>query len=624
MAKRLVSVLILISLALTLSSCSAKTFIDGVVALLRNAALGNDTSDCVFEPDGGDYVRLVECSVEGCGKYGRPKGDGKYTELFEEYLDYEDKKKEIFDFCDELLEHLKKAEKYDPEKHAYKEGSKLEEESRKASDMTDRLGEYHDYVSDVYSIVELFYYSDIEKYGDAYLAVEDFYDEFDRRYAEIEVACYECAYREYLFLEADGWTDEKIEDEIEEARQTADDEYSALVDEVQRISFEIDAVESTYFSSEIPGLMEELVEANNALARYLGYDDYFEYAWENEYSRDYTTEQAEEFTRLVKEYLAPVMWDYYDIYYTQIAFDRDDPAYRASEGSFVRDRIACDALYGFLKSIEKCQNKDDESYYDSANDAFRHGNILLSDSSGAYVAAYTDYLYGEEIPLMYFSKEYFDVQTFVHEHGHYHAALTGSSDSVSYDVNETQSQGAELLFTRFLKDYFDEKGYEGYDAVMTEMITLDLLSVVYTLADNEFEYALYTGDTDGIDDPDGLLADGVSSDEYDYLYDCILKDYGFEYGDSYWRNTVTKNPCYYVSYAVSMVASLEFYAEALNNGYEAGVKAYLKLFEFPLDPEYEDRDVSDVEYMCESAGIASPFEKEAFEEMARALESSLE
>ena len=32
-------------------------------------------------------------------------------------------------------------------------------------------------------------------------------DEFEKKYYEIEIAAYECAYRNYLFPEEDGWTD---------------------------------------------------------------------------------------------------------------------------------------------------------------------------------------------------------------------------------------------------------------------------------------------------------------------------------------------------------------------------------------------------------------------------------
>ena len=195
---------------------------------------------------------------------------------------------------------------------------------------------------------------------------------------------------------------------------------------------------------------------------------------------------------------------------------------------------------------------------------------------------------------------------------------------MSYDVNETQSQGAELLYTLYLRDFLDERGISGYKKAATELIAFDLLSVVYSTANDEFERALYTGAYDGIPDPQGKFADGISADEYDYLYERILSTYEFETGDNYWRNTVTKSPCYYISYAVSMTASLGIFAKAEISGYEKGVEAYLKLFEFPLTEEYENRDVSDVEFMCESAGIGSPFEKGAYALISKALKSVLD
>ena len=230
----------------------------------------------------------------------------------------------------------------------------------------------------------------------------------------------------------------------------------------------------------------------------------------------------------------------------------------------------------------------------------------------------------EEIPIMYFADDvYSDVQTFVHEHGHYHAAATDSADQVSYDFNEIQSQGAELLYTAYLRDFFEERGEDGYGDVLTELIAFDLLTVVYSLADDEFERALYMGKTDGIPDPDDKFSDGITPDEYDYLYERILNTYGFEYGDNYWRGTVTTSPCYYVSYAVSMTVCLGIFAEAKNEGYDAGVSAYLELFDCPVDDGFEDKEVSDVEYYCERSGIGSPFERSTYRQIVRALGSML-
>ena len=625
MVKRIAAVLLLICVAFSMASCNMKTVetlfraFSGILHPGADPTPDPGDHECVFEADGDDRIRLVKCSVDGCEKYGRPDDDGSFAELIEEYKDFSEKRDEIFDFCDEFSEYLSKVEKYDPAKHAYSKGSKLEKESAEAVGMAEQLDEYYYYVSDVTSAVDLYYYSDVSEYGDLSREAEDFSDEFEKKYYEIELACYDCAYREYLFPESEGWTEEELADEMEYARIHSDEELLKLVDAIQDVTYEIEKLDDDIYSSdETCALYEKLIEANNEFAKHLGYENYYVYAMENEYGRDYSLEDVEAFTKLVKSDLTPLMWSYY-MNYSELP-DSFESGFVNSVmyGSFFDDPVACDALYGFLKKVEAAQ-PGGESYYDSANDAFLHGNIVCSDSENVYDAAYTDYLHGKEIPMMFFSDLYSDVQTIVHEHGHYHAALTDSSDQVSYDFNEIQSQGAELLYTAYLKELFDEKGEKGFKDVETEMIAIDLLTVVYSLADDEFERALYSGDFDGIRDPERKLSDGVSPDEYDYLYNCILNGYSFEYGDSYWRNSVTKSPCYYLSYAVSMVVSLEIYAEAKNGGFGDGAAAYLGLFDCPNEDGFEDRDASDIEYFCEYTGLASPFTQGAFNSIKNGL-----
>ena len=627
MIKRIIAVVLLVCILTAMTSCSMRSAEGLIRAFAQIFHIGGEPDpdpappdhECIFKARGDDRVKLVKCSVEGCDRYGRPDDDGSFAELIDEYKDFSGKKKEIFDFCDRFSDLLAKAPKYDHAKHAYKKGSKLEKESAEAVKMAEKLDEYYDYVRDVFNAVDLFYFSDVSEYGDLYKEAEEFSDEFEKRYYELEIASYECAYREYLYPESEGWTEDVLSDEIEYAEVHSKDELIGLVDAIQDISYKIDQLPDTHSSDDVCDLYAQLIDANNEMARYLGYDDYYAYAMENEYGREYSIENIESFTELVKDDLVPLMWSYY-MNYSELP-DQVEGDFKNSVlyGSFLDDPVACEALYGFLKRVEAVQPDGEISYYDSANDAFKHGNLVYSDSENVYKTAYTDYLYEKKTPMMFFSDMYSDVQSYVHEHGHYHAALTESADPVSYDFNEIQSQGAELLYTAYLEEFFDEKGEKGYKDAVTEMIAFDLLTVVYSLADDEFERALYSGDFDGINDPDKLLSDGVTPDEYDYLYACILEGYDFEYGDSYWRNTVTKSPCYYISYAVSMVTSLEIFAEAKNRGFDAGAAAYLGLFECPLDDGYEDKELSDIEYFCKYAGLGSPFEQASYNEIKNAL-----
>ena len=145
------------------------------------------------------------------------------------------------------------------------------------------------------------------------------------------------------------------------------------------------------------------------------------------------------------------------------------------------------------------------------------------------------------------------------------------------------------------------------------------MTIIECCAVNEFEMALYSNDFSGVEDPDGKIADGVTSDEYDYLFDCILSDYGLTADRPLWRISALGNPCYYISYAVSLIPSFEVLVLSKTEGFESAAKAYLSFFEFPFDAGFEERDVSDVEYMCSFAGLASPFEESSFASICNAL-----
>lgn len=612
MIKKITSLIILAAMALSLFSCSfdRETIMgsNAFPSIFGKRGTG-DTSDheCVFIGEDGDCIRLVKCYVDGCEKYGRPPSLSIYDKLFEKYLDCGDLKDEATDFCEKILAEFKKTDGYgkdaDPEK-----GEEL------AKDM-EKLRDYKDFVSDMVSVVFLYYSSDIEKYGDMYRDSLDYSDTFLAKFGDVEVAAYDSEFRDYVFPEDDGWDEETLSREIAHARAISDD-MTDIIEKIEDVSLRIDSIEDIYSSDEAGKLMSEQIGANNEYARRLGYENYYEYARFNEYGRDYTEEDTELFISFVKEYIAPVMWHYYSLISDQPR--RNGAAYSVTDGSFLDDRVACDAIASFLKSVGTAPGAD-VSYYDSANTAFIKGNMRSSDSDLTFPTAYTDCLRGVGIPIMFFSGDYTGVNTFIHEHGHYYAELTGSGEDVSFDFNETQSQGAELLYTAYLKDYFEQNGYGSYREVMTELIALDLLSMVYSAATEEFEKIVYTGNTEGVYDPEGKLSDGISDDEYDYLYACVLDGYDFAYGDDYWRVSALKNPCYQISYSISLAVALQIFALAEEDGYEEAASAYLASFTSPLEAGFEDRESSDIEYLCERAGLSSPFKEATYVHLSNFL-----
>lgn len=626
--KRIVSLLIVFSLILSLSSCLK---IERVELPAPHAVApspddpgedvpsGSGSHRHLFISEDGDSIKLCKCAFDGCNVYGRQIESSEIDEKLEEYLDYKDTFRDISAFCKKFLKEMKKVPKYDEELHAFSEEGELFDESRDAVSKMETLDEYSDYVTDVTDVVYLYYVSDMERYEDSYYDVQEYAIEFQQKYYRIELALYDSAYREYVFREDDGWTEGRLEEEMTLAKEYSDDTLAELEDAVSELSIEIDMIDDPMESDETPEYMARLVEANNALARYYGYDNYFEYAMWNEYGRDYTVSDADALISYVKKYFTPLLWDYQNRYLDALSSSWSAPADSVCSGSITNDRLASEAVYCFLKKVDTCMTAG-KSYYDSANDAFREGRARTIGEGGGFTTAFTYYIGGLASPLMCFSDDYVGITTFIHEHGHYYAYLTDSSDQVSLDVNETQSQGAELLFASYFEEFFGDKGYRGADAALASALYSNIMSLVDCCCEAEFERVLYTGDASGLDDPEGRLADGVTSDEYDYLYDCILSDYQIApSSDRYWRITAPAYPCYYLSYAVSLIPSLQIFTLSRDRGFEAGAASYLSFFDFQNTKEFEDRTTSDVEFACAHAGLGSPFDEETFISLSKAL-----
>ena len=75
---------------------------------------------------------------------------------------------------------------------------------------------------------------------------------------------------------------------------------------------------------------------------------------------------------------------------------------------------------------------------------------------------------------------------------------------------------------------------------------------------------------------------------------------------TYWKRVVISSPVYYISYATSLISSLELYSISLDSFNDAKNK-YEKLIHFDYDNDLNYLDVLDY------ADLSSPFEIETFE-----------
>ena len=159
----------------------------------------------------------------------------------------------------------------------------------------------------------------------------------------------------------------------------------------------------------------------------------------------------------------------------------------------------------------------------------------------------------------------------MHEFGHYYNNIYNGNISLSMDHDETQSQGNEMLFLAFLKDYLGSSQSKLYSLVRNEQLVNILATVLMSSAVDEFEQTVYK-----------MTEEELQQADLQALFDRILSGYGL-YGifdSNYWRYVVVDSPCYYISYAMSALPAMGIYATAMKDGYATARNCYFKLYTF--------------------------------------------
>ena len=204
---------------------------------------------------------------------------------------------------------------------------------------------------------------------------------------------------------------------------------------------------------------------------------------------------------------------------------------------------------------------------------FQSGNLFLTTAENADPGAFTTYLYEYEQPVCYFGPGYHDGFTVIHELGHYISAFYTEGD-LPMDIAETQSQANEWLFTAYLDQTLQSRALA--QTVFYYQLHSALQSIVISSIVDEFEQSVYR------DVP-------ASAEELDQRMEEVCLGYGglasvkslFADPMRYWREVVLESPCYYISYAFSMLAAMNFYQIATDS-YSAAQSAYLELIALDL------------------------------------------
>lgn len=338
-------------------------------------------------------------------------------------------------------------------------------------------------------------------------------------------------------------------------------------------------------------LYNEMVKNNNRIAEIYGYENYYDFAYQMVYKRDYDMAELETMRKLAAEYLPECYENCLNVFYD--IYDEFTKGEKRQLNSLLfdsYDEMAKDYVSLYLADMP-------QSAQDGMCDMLSQERSVFTDNENAYEGAFTTFI--DDAPFCYFGPGYDNSETVIHELGHYYGSKYVEAWSQPMDLAETQSQGNEWLYTKFLQNHLENDLYIGL--VEYKMLSAIGDIIAFVMID-EFEQQVYYHENAG-----ELTL---------WQYNNIMKNVAESYGgidyitenimdiQMYWKYVVLESPVYYISYAVSGVAALNLFAiaeedEALARG------IYCKLLEEPLEDDGFLGNIS-------SAGLSGPFAEDVY------------
>ena len=441
--------------------------------------------------------------------------------------------------------------------------------------------------------VETYLYMDDEAIDERFLHISEFYNEEIQKFVALYRTIEESKYKEVFYAE---WSEE----DIAEALALADNYDEATADlksKINELELEQRGLSADKYDEESVRIYREILKLNTQLAQNLQYDGYMEYAYDAVYTRDYSPADAAVIEAYAKEKLAPMISTMLSRL-NRISLTNDDinKLRKILYGTF-EESANMALLKEFYASLGGDINK---AFLDYLENGYYY---IGYDSTKSEAGAFTFYIEELGVPVMYFGPGYQTVFTFVHEFGHYYSNIKSTEESLSFDLAETQSQGDEWLFLAFLKDKMSTNvsNYLIYYNALNSLLTIMIAMTV-----NHFEILCYENGAAGADtiDFDQLYKDSC---EAVYSYD-QMKNLTGSNPEDYWRKVVIENPGYYISYAISLIPSIELYAMAVKD-YASAVAIYEAI---------QGNKASFCDTLVE-AGLYSPFDEEAYSLIVQAF-----
>ena len=456
-------------------------------------------------------------------------------------------------------------------------------------EISDALDDHYEYMDSQLSIATVLYYCDLsdEDASQRYLDCTEQVTQANNDYLEMAKELYRADFpaKERFFEE---WTEQDL------AMLTA---YTPEIMQLRQRNSEITVAyqdlqnDSQMYTKMVP-LYIEMVQNNNRIAQIFGYDNYYEYAYELVYDRDYGPDQVTAMRALVGTYLPQAIDDVMDDLIAEI---EDLNSYQQLKlSAFLTNSFEdtyIDEIEGYLTTLPQ-QTRD------AMLDMFNGNILLLNDTDNAQEGAFTTSV-GQDRYICFFGPGYSSPMTAIHEVGHYYGCKYTDLSALPLDLAETQSQGNEWLFMSYLEN---EMNKSLYNVTVDYKLYENLCTILISTIVDEFEEQVYTH-------PD--IA-GLTSDKLDAIMADVCKNYGgIDFIGSvaadiqqYWRLVVIEQPVYYISYGVSAISAINIFTIA-DEDYQEAVDIYCSLIE---DVDLEEGFLGNIQ----DAGLDGPFDDEVY------------
>lgn len=343
-------------------------------------------------------------------------------------------------------------------------------------------------------------------------------------------------------------------------------------------------------------LYNRYLDALNEYAAAYSYSNYYEKVHSNDYCRDYEKRERSDIRRYVKEYLVPLLREV-DKQYEGIDISSSAYGFSSKLLDYNYDLLPENYIYKYIKSLP-------EDMSGVMRMPFEQDLILIGDKSSSRSTACVDSIGDQH--FIYFNKSKMDLDTVIHELGHFYAD-TVNSGSVSFDLSEVHSTANHLLMIRYLENEIDEEVYKDFYMYSTYNI---LYQAVSCAIKDEFEETVLIRakyKDFSLEELDELMSELI--DKYD-IRDISSKM--VEQLMTFWKRLGFSDNGYQLSYTAATVTSMQIYVKSIED-YEGAVETY----RFICNEIDED---SSFVGTLRGAGLYPPFEKEAYTELQKLLD----